>query len=122
MDNKKYEINIDDNGFSKNVKFNLLSNIDLNFEEEQDSTKKTQNNSSENQEEKNTNEAGNNNDDGEDNNNNDVGGDNNIDDTVKFNSNRIEPESDDNSNLIKSYKNDLGILIIVLLFIMSLLD
>ena len=146
LNNKRYEINIDENGFSKNVHFNLVNNIKINEDEEkQDSTKETESNSIKNQEENKTSEiekkttekenkttetekkttetenktTETENKTNEKENDNIDDKDNNNDGKDEFNSDNIE-EDLNNDLFIKSYRNNIGLLIIHLFFIMSL--
>ena len=114
LGNEEFEINVDANGFSKNVHFNLVKNIKINIGEEEDPTNQTDNKATDNNSTDTTKKGGDNSDekdDSEDENSDSKKNDNEKTDGEGYN------HSDDHSDFIRSYKNNLRLIIFHLFLI-----
>ena len=110
LGDEEFEISVDANGFSKNVHFNLVKNIKINIGEEEDSTNQTDNKATDSKETDTTKKGGDNSDEKDD----------SVDensDSKKNDNEKTGEEVYGHSNFIRSYKNNLGLLIFHLFLI-----
>ena len=110
LGDEEFEISVDANGFTKNVHFNLVKNIKINIGEEEDSTNQTDNKATDSKETDTTKKGGDNSDEKDD----------SVDensDSKKNDNEKTGEEVYGHSDFIRSYKNNLGLLIFHLFLI-----